>query len=183
MKKRKFIMAVVFIICFGFSALPVLGNETEKTNNQSIIQSFLGLFKGKKDAKKDFGIYQKHTPFIKDLIDYASTHSLPNGELSEIRDIAQKDNVPVDKIFVLKDTTYIMLTTTYYFKLLQNTVAIYSKVLTYHIDFDLKGNATCVGKDSRGYTACQKMGGINPKPNKRIPTWLAYELPQNIFDE
>ena len=69
----------------------------------------------------------------------------------------------------------------YYVKLLQNLVAIYAPRTCYHIDFSLDGEATCVGKTPQGYQACKALGGIEGQPNSRIPTWIPYKLPKNVF--
>ncbi|MBR4508580.1 MAG: hypothetical protein IKP23_03805 [Elusimicrobiaceae bacterium] len=128
--------------------------------------------------------YQKYYPFIKELIEYAKTHKIPTDNFKEIVEISRKAGTPIVLIGYPKGSNmnYIEIDGNYYIKLLQNMVAIYSKGHMYHIDFDLQGNATCVGKDEPSYELCQKLGGVNPEPNSRIPTWIAYRLPKNIFD-
>ena len=201
MTKKIVLISVFFIICSGIIAIPSPANGKENSN-KSIKESFLSLFKrdDKSDSSKKeqksvlregtFGAYQRYTPFIKDLIKYTKTHTISGANYQQIsvdvKALAKKHNVPVNKVSIprcSRNTIFILLSNSYYFKLLQNIVASYSSKTNYHIDFSPSGRATCVGKNQMGYASCQKLGGTNPVSVNRIPSWKAYRLEQNIFDD
>lgn len=180
MKRRNLVLSIMLIICFGILSLPVLGNNTKKSNNQSIMKSFLNLSQSKNGTKKDFGIYQKYVPNIKIFIKYAKTHKVPATKREDILELT-KTSTKITNIINAGNMNVIYFSDGYYIKLLQNMVAIYGPC-SYHLDFTLTGETTCVGKNQKGYQECKALGGKKGAPNKRMPSWIPYKLPQNIFD-
>ena len=133
-------------------------------------------------VEKPFGTYHPFIPYIKALAEYAKWHTIPITNPREFKELTELDkSQKIRGISLYEGMNIIDLSDGYYIKLLQNTVAIYRNNTWYHIDFALDGQATCVGKKTEGYQSCQKLGGTNPTPNNRIP-WIAYKLPNNLFD-
>ena len=145
------------------------------------IFSFAGKSKEEKTPKqKNFGVYTSHIPYAKTLAEYAKWHSIPTKETAEL--ISLSHEYPVSQIFEADNMNIIILQDGYYVKLLQNLVALYKNDTHYHLDISLDGQISCVGKAPDGYDKCQEMGGKNPTPNNRIPFWIIYKLPDNLFD-
>ena len=128
-----------------------------------------------------FGVYQPYIPYIKALIEYAKTHTIPTTNYQDLSDIFKpKQPYGINR---MSNMNIIIISNDIYIKLLQNTVAIYSNKDSYHLDFSLDGSATCVGKKPTGYKICStQLGGKDGPVNKRIPSWRNYTLPQNLFD-
>lgn len=126
-----------------------------------------------------FGVYQKHVPNIKTFIKYAKTHKVPARTREDILELI-RTSTKIKNVGNAGNMNVISFSDGYYVKLLQNMVAIYGPC-SYHLDFTLDGEATCVGKSQKGYQECKELGGIEGQPNNRIPTWIPYKLPKNIF--
>ena len=127
-----------------------------------------------------FGTYQSYVPHIKTFIQYAKTHKIPAIKREDLLELI-KVSPDIKNVGTASNMNIISFSDGYYVKLLQNLVAIYAPRTCYHIDFSLDGEATCVGKTPQGYQACKALGGIEGQPNSRIPTWIPYKLPKNVF--
>lgn len=155
--------------------------EANKTFAQDAIQDNLQTPTQEAAPQGNFGVYQPYIPYIKALIEYAKTHTIPTTNYQDLSDIF-KPHQPYG-INTMSNMNIIIISNNFYIKLLQNMVAIYSNKDYYHLDFSLDGSATCVGKNQEGYKACStQLGGKEGPANKRIPSWRSYALPQKLFD-
>lgn len=152
---------------------PAVENNLQTNNTVNVNNTAL------QENKNPFGAYQKYMPQVSKMIFYAKKHKIPVTEREEFKNLIKLCGPQVKTVNSDKNMTVIYFKDGYYIKVLKNLVAIYGPK-SYHLDFALDGQTTCVGKSQTGYNDCQALGGTEPKANKRIPTWIAYKLPAKL---
>ena len=82
--------------------------------------------------------------------------------------------------------TRIYLKNGFYYVFTKELVAVYyanpkQPESWYHLDFLFNGKSRCIAKREEALESCDKLGGTNPTPNYRIPTWIMYDLPSDFL--
>jgi len=136
---------------------------------------------GKQPA--DF-LFNNAYPNIKRILEAEKEYFAKNGKYTpKLSDL----NLSFEDVRVqhfMNNTTRIYLKNGFYYVLTDSLIAVYSNCSTttesYYLDFGFNGKSYCVAKARAADASCKALGGINPTPNNRIPSWVAYELPKGF---